>query len=369
MPFLSLLLSEPSSAMRLAPPLMTSAILLTIALTVGGCFPTTGPGPEDLEPINPDIVALECCQTSSLWMGIWKKGMGDEEKDRVYTTRYVRVFNINDQFEATQDRALFEEVADGRPSNFITLNEAGDRLLVVRSLNPYASTGSLHEFNTKSNNTPEKDELPTLRDSSYAVSSAVYLPGSSASKVVYYSYGNADKELQPGYHLFDKDTGRDSLLLEHSSPVGLEEVVNGFDVSPDGSTLLYPLHYESRMPQAVAYSLESGVKDTLDIAFDHQQFLWFRYSPDGDQILYANYPVGIGGSTVPDTSQMGIFDPSSGQKQVLDVNTDPHGGSVQFAPTWGPNGRHIVYGSAGGPHEEPPGAKGGFQLYVLRNVN
>ena len=127
-----------------------------------------------------------------------------------------------------------------------------------------------------------------------------------------------------------------------------------------------------RPPQIVAYDPETQTADTLDVDFDGRQGrigLWLRYSPDGGQILYSNFPEGVYTHGVPGPSEVGVIDLSSGAKRVLDVNTNPYGTSVPLAPTWSPNGRHIVYGSAAGPVEEPPGAKGDFSLYVLKNVN
>lgn len=338
----------------------TAVVLLALTLMAAAC--DGGPGPVKVDPINPDIVLLsECCQNGYFWMGVWTE-------DRIYATKPTRLFRINEELEVTQTRFLFERVLDGRPINFIALNKAGTRLLVVRSLHGVVSLGSLHEYNLEANRSLKNNELPVLRDSSYAISSAVYLSGSDASKIVYYSYGNADKDLKAGYYLLDKDTGQDSLLFAHRSALGPAEVVNGFDISPDGTTLIYSLHYEARPPQAVEYSLQTGARDTLDVDFD-RQLLWLQYSPDGNQLLYSNYPVGAGGFSVPVHSEVGIIDLASGEKRVLDVNTNPYGTSVQLAPMWSPNGRHILYGSAAGPVEEPPGAKGPYYLYVLKNVN
>jgi len=129
---------------------------------------------------------------------------------------------------------------------------------------------------------------------------------------------------------------------------------------------------QARPPQIVAYDLQAQTADTLDVDFDVGQGrigLWLRYSPDGSQILYSNFPEGVYTSRVPGPSEVGLIELPAEEKQVLDVNTNRGGTSVQLAPTWSPDEQHILYGSAPGPAEEPPGAKGSYSLYVLKNVN
>jgi Tol biopolymer transport system component len=239
-------------------------------------------------------------------------------------------------------------------------------------LSEYGSTsaGALYEMDL------EAGERRLLRDSTYAVSSAVYLPGSGGEKIVYYSYGplselGNDDGPVPGYYLLDTETGEDSLLLEHRSPAGLEETVNGFDISPDGQTLLYPLQYdniqETRSPKVVRYNLTSSAADTLDWEFD-QQLLWLRYDPDGRQLLYGNYPEDALSSTIVGRPQIGIIDLQDGARRTLDTRTNPEeGGSMDVFPRWSSSGRQIVYGSA--PVAKPSGAIGNYSLYVLKNVN
>jgi hypothetical protein len=171
-----------------------------------------------------------------------------------------------------------------------------------------------------------------------------------------------------GYYALDLSTLDDSLLLEYVSEIGPYEVCNGFDISPDGSKLILPVNRMAESPLIVEYALASGIMDTFDLTFD-RQLLWLRYHSGGDQIVYSNYPRGAGGSTVATNSEIGIVERSTQTKRILDVNTAPGFTSVSVFPTWSPDYKHILYGSAEGPSSEPPGAKGLYSLFILRDVN
>lgn len=341
-----------------------------LALIAGAC--TGGPGPDPGDPINPDIVQAKSAQESlrapTYFMAAWRE-------NGVFSTSPIRKLTMGPDFKVHEVREIYwNDIRDELSSTFafgsyLEATQAGTKLLIVKSNYGAVSAGALYEYETASS------ELRLLRDSTYNISSAVYVPGSDGSKLVYYSYGQPLGE-GAGYYRLDRDTGTDSLLLEHISPVGPDEMLNGFDLSPDGSTLLVPAvratPSRARPPQIVEYNLETQTADTLDVHFEVGRGrigLWLRYSPDGRQILYSNFPVGVYTHRVSAPSEVGLIEMPAEEKRVLDVNTNQYGSSVQLAPTWSPNGRHIVYGSAAGPVEEPPGAKGDFSLYVLKNVN
>jgi hypothetical protein len=215
-----------------------------------------------------------------------------------------------------------------------------------------------------------------LRDSTRTVSSATYLtrgPLGGSTHVLYYSYGDLARyggpalgTGTPGYYLLDPDTGTDSLVVAHETALGPREVVNGFDVSPDGERLLYPLHFEGRTPRLVERDLVTGAADTLDLGFAHQ-LLWVRYHPTRvATVLYGNYPEGAGGASVADFSEIGVLDLGTGARRALDTNTEDGRRSLDVFPTWSPDGRHVVYGS--GPIDEERGARGHSSLYALTNV-
>jgi hypothetical protein len=351
------------------PALLIAGLLFALAAT--GCSSPTEPGdPPDTSGINEDIVKVStaCEEGNAQFI------MGDWTDRQIYATKSVTVFGLNDSLRSDRCTELFEWEGDGRPINYIELNETGTRLLVVRSFPADVSIGSLHEYNLQSEGKPKPSELPVLRDSTYAVSSAVYLPGSNGEKVIYYSYGSVP-ELDndgptPGYYLLNTDTGKDSLLVEHRSPAGPEEIFNGFDVRPDGQTLLYPINYdnvrESRSPTVVRYDLKTATPDTLSWRF-RPQFLWLRYSPSGSQLLYGIYQEEAFRSSSGRVDSIGVIDLPTGARRSLNTRTHPEEEeSMDLFPRWGPSGQHVVYGSA--PVEDR-GAVGPFSLYVLKNVN
>jgi Tol biopolymer transport system component len=296
-------------------------------------------------------------------MGVWP------QPSVLYATEPLDQLRLDTDLKVSERTTL---IPSGTPAPiFIEASPDGEKLLFVETpLEPRPGFwGPLYEMD---GNTSEKR---LLRDSTHAVSSAVYLPGSGGEKVVYYSYGTIPEWNEdgptPGYYLLDTSTGEDSLLLEHRSPAGLEEIVNGFDISPDGQTLLYPINHdnirESRSPTVVRYDLSTATADTLDWTF-REQFLWLRYSPGGQHLLFGNYPEQALGDIIAGRPEIGLIDLQTGTRRELDTRTTPEeDGSMDVFPRWSPSGRHVVYGSA--EVTLPRGGIGTYSLYVLKNVN
>lgn len=341
------------------PILLTTGVFLVVGAL--GCNGPTGP---DKPPeINEDIVkifdALSRGRSRRYVMASWPR------REMIYATLPLSRLQVDESLELVGDSVFVWEGLH----LYVEANREGTRLLYVLSEYGDASAGSLYEMDLKTG------EKRLLRDSTYAVSSAVYLPGSGGEKVVYYSYGSLP-ELEndgptAGYYLLDPETGQDSLLFEHRSPAGLKEIFNGFDVSPNGQTLLYPINYDHLrapdVPQAVAYELDGATPDTLDWTFG-QQFLWLRYSPNGTRVLYNIYQEAAFHSSSGRLDSIGVIDLQTGARRALDTGTrSEEAQSLDLFPRWGPSGRHIVYGSA--PVAGRSGAVGTFSLYVLKNVN
>lgn len=346
--------------------MITSFLMFVFLLSCG-----TGPDDNGKNEINPNIVKIkDCCDDRTIPGNYF---LGNLYDNHAITTGPILKLELNSDFEIVRIEDVWREIIEQFEDPFgtgfyITINIQNEELIFVKSNYGDASSGSLFSYNLNTK------EIKELRDSSFNISSAVYWHGDD-SKLVYYSYGN-DDGLEAGYYLHNKAADTDSLLLAHRSPMGPSEMLNGFDLSPDNRKLLIPdvraTPSEVLSPQIVEYDLQTQLADTFDVAFDMSFVrigLWLRYSPDGTRILYSNFPFGSFTETTNDDSEVGIIEVATGEKRILDVNTNPAGSqrSVQLAPTWSPDGQHILYGSA--PLVMPSGIKGTYSLYLLKNVD
>jgi hypothetical protein len=327
----------------------TDAAILAFLIALGGCEGQTGPSAQ----INPNIVSLTKNRNPFIpdnqRIGIWISGY-------VFGFPPVRRVRISERWEVTEDTLL---VPTGTYL-FAYANKTGNKLLLVKSQYVDVSVGALYLYDLQTS------ELRLLRDSSFKISSAVFLEGDI--RCIYYTYGHETGSALPGYYLLDIPQGRDSLVLLHQSEIGPSEVVNGFDVSPDFSRIIIPVHRLAKTAIAIEYNLTTQISDTIVTTFD-RQCLWMRYDNEGSRILYGNYPVGVGGGSVLDVAEIGILDKASLFKRIFDVNTIAGGKSINVFPSWSPDNKHIVYASAPGPSQEPPGAKGLYSLYILKGIN
>ncbi len=340
--------AKPSSLIRKInrAEYVVTAVILSFFLS--RCDKTTQP-----REIDPRIVLVKSCCVGIIGgdyrMGVWSG-------NTIYTIAPLRRLTLTPDFQVSEDSLL---VLLGNYQCLAT-NRSGTRLLLVASRYTDVSVGALIEMD------PGTQEVRPLRDSSWNISSAVYLPGDSSC--VYYSYGGGAPYRAPGYYYLSLTSNDDNLVMEHLSEIGPSEVTNGFDVRADGQKLLVPINYAAQPPKIVEVDLLTHTLDTLHLDFD-RQMLWLRYNPVCNQILFCNYARGSGGSTVWDDSRIGVIDRATLSRRDLNVNPDALSISVSIFPNWSPSGKHIVYGSAVGPLVEPPGSKGPYSLYILKDVN
>ena len=304
--------------------------------------------------INPNIVLIEPkCPPDwicgNFRMAVWYDNY-------IFTSYPNYILEINDQFRVIKDSLIFMYEEE---YSYLSNNKYGSKLLGGKSKYSDVSFGSLSEINL------QNFSYRLLRDSSHNISSAVYL--NDDSKCIYYSYGNTLTNKLPGFYYYDISNNKDSLLLSYISEVGPYEILNGFDISPDNQYLLFPVHYWNNEPKIVKYDLQTKKLDTLNLKFD-RQLLWLRFNSTGSQFVYSNYPVGAWGATVGTDSEIGIIELSTFKKRILDVRPKA-GWNINTFPSWSPDNKHIVYSSAKGPTYEPPGGKGSYRLYILKNVN
>jgi hypothetical protein len=340
--------------------LTSLTIILIVLLTLfPSCAEDINCPRNDPSKINPNLTLIRPDYDSvhnnigSYWMGAW---FGN----KIYTTYPLRVITMGADFRVVND-TLLARLSDRY--KYVSINHSGTKLLLVRSFYSNISIGSLIEYNLQLNTATE------LIDSTHNVSSAIYLIGDD--KCIYYSYGDTLTGLSAGYYLYDIYGRTDSLLFRHRNEAGPDEILNGFDISPDNSKILIPLNYTTSTPKMSEINLVNMTRDTINMHFPHN-FLWLRYDPMGYGIIYSNYPYGSTSGTTFDTSEVGYINLKTLVKTIFNVNTSPvgkdSGRSVNIFPSWSTVGTEITFGSAAGPSDEPPGSVGRYSLYILRNI-
>ncbi len=292
---------------------------------------------------------------SSVWNG-----------NRVYCSEPSRYFVLDSNLNITADNFIGPTDSSGYAIGNFTLavTPDGNRILSVSTDNIGPNfDGFLLEYNLTTG--ASTDLVPT--DSN--ISSAVYFSGTDS--IVYYSYGSYDTSIDPpdaGYYFLDRATGKRTLLLHYISDMGPREVINGFDVSPDGKKLLIPSVSYKRKPLVIEYDLTTQQSDTLNITFDDYPLgLWLRYSHDGTKILYSYYPLeALSDEEIGGVNQVGIIDRATFAKQILIAAPDNEPTWVTVFPQWSPDDSKIIFG-CGQYSFEPPGVAD-YQLYILKSL-
>jgi len=339
-------------------------------LTNTACDTTgTKDEPEYLEfplPVNEKISKLyDCCDKPDR-VGYRNYHFAEWYPGEVYTTTQMRKLTLEPSISIPF--VVDEELIEGDVM-YMTKSEAENRLYTVRTKFYKESEGWLNIYDI------EAKTFTTIRDSSYNISSIRIRELSDGSLLkVYYSYGNEDTGLEAGYYRLSETGPPDELLLAHSNPDGPKETINGFDLSPDGSTLLYPIQpdlvpgpaaYGGPRPELAKLNLNTGLRDTLPIQFDLQQFLWARYHPSGEKLVVSNYPRNIVGTAriSVDLDSMYVVDLNTFQRRPLDTRTWDQHYTADIFPSWSPDGNYLIY-SSGKVNPNSPSI-GTYSIYTM----
>ncbi len=322
--------------------------------------------PEFPLPVNEKIRELRNCCDNPFNEGPPAYGQGyfylsEWHPGVIYTFVRLRQLNI-ELFDSAVYLASeqFYEIdpsgGDGRPISFFTKDPINNVVFFVKSNIQFSLEGFRSEGQLRMYDLQADTGSVIVRDSTYNISSLRIRELSDGSLLkVYYSYGNENKGLEAGYYRLSETGPPDELLLAHSNPDGSKEIINGFDLSPDGSTLLYPIHpdlvpgpalYGGPRPELVRMNLETGAQDTLPVKFNVQQFLWARYHPSGEKIVVSNYPREIIGFNSVDKDSMYIVDLNTYHRRPLDTRTRTHFYTADVFPSWSPDGNLLLYSSA-----------------------
>ncbi len=279
--------------------------------------------------------------------------------NRIYAAPPGTYWELDSNLHVVRD-SLFDSLASNSGWFSFCINGTGDRLL---SIGRYYGGSSYLVEEDLDNSTFE------VIDSVARISSAVYFPGTN--NVVYYSYDTSGAGT--GYYLLDRATGSRTLLLSYYPGLPPSEVVNSFDISPDGKKLLFTVT-GYKTPLLIEFDLSTHVFDTLNVQFNPMYSrvgLWVRYSHDGTKILYDNYPLGaldpMGPLHEGEGSEVGIIDRAMQSKQILQTSPTTEGTYVAMYPQWSPDDQMIVY-SLTGISPEPAGYVSGYWVYILKSL-
>jgi hypothetical protein len=335
-------------------------ILFILQIIAG--FKCKDKGTSPLSNLNPYIKEIKFSnpkKTGNFIMAIWRDST-------ICAIQQFSRFIIDKKYDVQHDTILLNVGIYEKYWTYIDADVNGSKILLVASRFGDASSGALYEYDRLTGN------IQMIFDSSHNISSARYFP-KDVLKIIYYSYGN-DNFVGAGYYLHDKTTNRDSLLFSYISTAGPTEMLNGFDIHPNGNSLLIPISQSTplmlKSPKLGIVSLIEQKLDTLNINFSFSKGrsgLWVRYNKNASKILYCCFPYGTYSGFIYDGSEVGIIELSNLNKRIIDVDTqsDSKYQSVQLAPNWSPDERAIIYGSGDVFNE---GYAGRRHLYILTKI-
>ena len=318
---------------------MSIVILFLLAMVSCDNDPPTD---SDKYPINPylkEIKFSDPIRSGNFYIAVWRD-------NTIFAIQPLSKFVLDSEYNLIQDMGL-EPDTISRNWSYIDANSNGTKLLLVEMNITGLSAGALYEFDISNG------QLQLLYDNSRNIASARYYPNDD-NKIIYYSFGDS-QNYGAGYYLCYNISGFDTLLFPYLSTTGSWEALHGFDIHPNGDTLIVPIslsvgQFNLAPPKLGKASIKDQRLDTLDINFDMsfvRTGLYVRYNHDGTKILYSCFPFNPYGFVTNDNSEVGIIESTTLQKTILDVNTNDEEptGSVQLAPNWSRDETAIVFGS------------------------
>jgi hypothetical protein len=315
-------------------------------------------------PINPYLKEIKFSNPNkkgNFYMAVWRD-------NTIFAIQPLSKFIIDNNFDVIQDTILESTITVQKPWTYIDANSIGSKILLVETHRGGVSAGALYEFDVS------LGQLQLLYDNSRNIASARYYPNDD-SKIIYYSFGDS-QNIGAGYYLKDNNSGTDTLLFPYLSTAGWWETLHGFDIHPNGDTLLIPIslsvgQFNLAPPKLGKASIKDQRLDTLDIEFDMsfvRTGLYVRYNNVGSKILYCCFPFNAYGFVTNDNSEVGIIESTTLHKIILNINTNGESGhgSVQLAPNWSPDETAIVFGSG---QVISTGQAGFRHLFILTRLN
>ncbi len=279
---------------------------------------------------------------------------------KLYASAPLTQFTINSNIQVLQDSTF---CTNPFIHEFSTSSNA-DRFLFVQSNYVNTAMGKLHEYVVHSGTVE-----PLLSSADTNIGFALYISNDS---ILYYTYGESISSNQnpqdAGYYIYDRIRNEKTLMFHYISDIGPHEMLNSFDVSPDGRKLLIAA-VGDRKPFLIEYDIKSRTADTLDLDFpdvNGLRALYIKYNHKGSHAVYSMYPFGTRVGEVSLTqSSLGIIDLQG--KSISEFQAQPSSDKTWLSlwPSWSPDDKQILYVAAA-VSKEPAGSLTIFNLCIIK---
>ena len=241
-------------------------------------------------------ISSESLQEDTILSTLWCKNF-------LLSTYPLKYIKIDSSFKFLEDSSVCKGSNPECTPLTMSMNKARNKVLYVVSKFRTKSMGALVEKDLYNNQVKE------IINSSENISSAVYFGGTD-SIIVYYSLGKPEG-VNAGYFKMDLKTNKRVLIFDIYSDLGSDEIVNGFDVSPDGNTLLVPEVFSKTTPKILMVEMSTGqVRWVQELSLDvnrELELLCMRYNNDGTEVLYSIYSRGVLGNGPNVSSKLGCL--------------------------------------------------------------